>query len=346
MKQRSVLALVYCALLLAAATPARSEPSVLVQTAPLQKGSLPRIVTAYGSVQGSSSSRQTIMAPLAATVSEVYVRQGEAVAKDAPLVQLMPSPKAASDYAQAQSALHNATDLKERTQKMLKQHLATAQQLADAKKSEADAKATLTALQTQGAGGPNVLKAPASAIVTALSTNPGAIVAEGAPLLELAQTHALVLTVGVVPAKAADLAPGNEATITPIGEKQSATGKVLLRGSVVDAATGLVPVEIALPDENFFPGEMAEAAITTGELQGYIVPHAALLVDDKGAPYVVQDIGGTAKKVDVQVLGGRGDQNIIDGQLDPSAPLVVSGNYQLEDGMKVRTVDPDGKAAP
>jgi membrane fusion protein, multidrug efflux system len=346
MKRSIVFSVVFCALLLAHSALARSEPSVLVQTTTLQKGRLPKTVTAYGSVQASASARLTIMAPLAAVVGEVYVYQGEAVDKGAPLVRLLPSPKTASEYAQAQAALHFATNHKERMQGMLKQHLATAQQLADAEKNEADAQSALKALQAQGAGGPNVLKAPSAAIVTSLSTSPGTIVAEGAPLLELAQQKSLVLTVGVVPAKAAAIAVGNDATVTPIGEKQSATGKVLSRGSIVDAGTGLIPVEITLPAGKFFPGEMAKAAIATGHVKGYIVPHTAILVNEKGSPYVVQAVNGAARLVDVTILGSQGNRDVIDGSLDPASPLVLDGNYQLEAGMKVRFADPDGKAAP
>jgi membrane fusion protein, multidrug efflux system len=346
MKRRIVFSLVCCALLLAQAAPARSDPSVLVQTTTLQKGRLPKIATAYGSVQASSSARLTIVAPLAAVVGEVYVYQGQAVAKGAPLVRLMPSPQTASGYAQAQAALRFAANIKERSQQMLKQHLVTAQQLADAEKNEANAQAALKALKAQGAGGPKVLTAPSAAIVTRLSASPGAIVADGAPLLELAQQKALVLTVGVVPAKAAAIAEGDDALVSPIGEKPSASGKVLSRGSLVDAATGLVPVEIALPAGKFFPGEMAKATIATGQVEGYVVPHAAILVSEKGSPYVVQAVNGAARLVDVTILGSQGDKDVIQGSLDPASPLVLAGNYQLEAGMKVRFDHSDPKAAP
>jgi membrane fusion protein, multidrug efflux system len=346
MKRGMVFPLVCCALLLAHPAPARSGPSVLVHTTTLRKGSLPKTVTAYGSVQASSSARLTVMAPLAAVVDKVYVYPGEAVAKGAPLVRLMPSPKMASDYAQARTALRLAANLKERVRIMLRQHLATAQQLADAEKSQLDARSALKALKAQGADGPNVLKAPSAAIVTRLTASPGAIVAEGAPLLELAQKRALVLTVGVVPARAAAIAVGNDAAITPIGEDRSAPGKVLSRGSIVDAGTGLVPVEITLPAGKFFPGEMAKAAIATGRVAGFVVPHAAILVNEKGLPYVVQAVDGAARFVNVTVLGSQGDRDVIDGALDPASPLVLAGNYQLQAGMKVRFADPDGKAAP
>jgi hypothetical protein len=84
---------------------------------------------------------------------------------------------------------------------------------------------------------------------------------------------------------------------------------------------------------------MAQAAITTGESRGYVVPHAAILADDSGDPYVVQAVNGVAHKVPVQVLVAHGARDVISGKLDARSPLVLSGNYQLDDGMKVRLAD-------
>lgn len=317
-----------------------SNSSVLVTLSHLKEGSLPSVVVGYGTVGAASSGRQTIMAPQSAVVGRIFVRLGEQVPAGAPLIELVPSPASAASYLQAKSALTVAQQLVASTQRLVSLHLATAQQLADARKAESDARSQLKALQMVGAAGSHVVRAPFPAIVTALAATPGAIVAEGAALLDLAAPGRLVLTVGVEPAQAAAIAPNDVATVTLVGGAVSAPGRVLVRGALAEADTGLVPVDIALPPGKFLPGEMAEAAITTGELQGYVVPHDAILVNDSGAPYVVQAVNGTAKKVPVQVLGADGDQDVITGALDNRAPLVLAGNYQLDNGMKIRLADP------
>ena len=317
-----------------------SNQSVLVTLSHLEEGSLPSVVVGYGTVGAASSGRKTIMAPQSAVVGQVFVRLGEQVAAGAPLIELVPSPASAASYLQAKSALTVARQLVASTMRLVSLHLATAQQLADAKKAESDARSQLKALETVGAAGPHVVRAPFAAIVTALTATPGAIVAEGTPLMDLAAPGRLVLTVGVVPAQAAAIAPNDAATVTPVGGTDSAPGRVLVRGAVAESDTGLVPVDIALPPGKFLPGEMAEAVINTGEVRGYVVPHDAILVNDSGAPYVVQAIGDTAKKVPVQVLDAHGDQDVITGALDKRAPLVLAGNYQLDNGMKIRLADP------
>ena len=348
MKRRFVLTLACGALAFLPAgrvAAADSQPSVLVQLAKLEPGSLPQIVRAYGSIQPSAGAKQTIMAPVSAQVDAVYVRAGAAVGKGAALLRLAPSPATAAAYDQAQSALRAASQLVAGTSKLVEGHLATRQQLVDAEKSQSDARSALVALQAQGADRPHILRAPHRAIVTGLSTSPGALVSLGAALLDLARPNGLVLMAGAVPAQAAGVKPGDAAAITPLGGRSTYAGKIVSAAAVVDPASGLVPIEIALPPGKWLPGEMAEAAITTGQLKGYVVPRQALLVDDTGATYVVQAVNRTARKVAVRLLGAEGDRAVIAGPLDAAAPLVLAGNYQLENGMKVRVADPSGTAA-
>ena len=345
--------LVFCAGVLFVAAPnprgyaeTGQEPSVLVDLVALKKGSLPRIISAYGVVGANPAAHQTVMAPLSAVVETVYVKRDEKVAADTPLVSLGPSPATAAAYSQAQTALRTANELVQRTRTLLDQHLATRQELAAAEKSAADAQASLGAMQAEGAGNKQILRSPFAAVVTAISTSPGAIVTQGAALIDLIRLDELVLHAGVVPNQAIEIHVGESADVVPLGAKRGASGHVVLRGSAVNPQTGLVAVDVALPPEGFFAGEMAVAHIVVGEAAGYIVPHATVLVDDKGAPYVVQAVDGRARQVKVDVLVSDGTNDVIEGALDPSAPLVLAGNYQLRDGMKLRSANPnaaDGK---
>lgn len=322
------------------------QPSVLVQLSKLERGSLPKTVTAYGTVQASAPAQRAIMAPTAAIVDEINVRPGEEVDEGAPLVRLQPTPATAASYAQAETALRVASEMVGRTHSMVSQHLATAQQLLDAQKTESDARAALQALQAQGAGGAKVLRAPFRAIVTGIATTPGGIVAAGATLVSLANPSGLVLEVGALPAQAGLVKAGDPVTITPVGQSETVSGTVSLRSSMVDATTGLIAIQISFPAGRLVFGEAASAAITTGQVTGYVVPHAAILADDRGNPYVVQAVNLVAKQVTVRVLEADGDRDVIAGPLDPDAPLVVSGNYQLQSGMKVRVADPPANARP
>ncbi len=326
--------------------PEGAGPSVLVQTTQVLRGSLPRTVVAYGSVQASSNGRISVMSPLAATVAGVDVRVGEEIGRGAPLVRLAPNPETAAAYEQAQNELRTAADSVTRTRQLLAAQLATRQQLADAEKTESDARAALAALEAQGAGGPRTLRAPFRAIVTAVLTSVRSIVSEGAPLLELARPEGLVLQAGIAPDDAPSVRAGESASVTAIGGTQAFAAKVLMRGSVVDSGTGLVPVQVSLPDGGLFPGQTAQATITVGIVKGFVVPHRAVLVDDNGDTYVVQAIRGIAKIVPVRVLGTEQAEETVDGPLDARAPLVLAGNYQLKNGMPVRLASPTPSIGP
>lgn len=346
MKHRYILTVAMLAAWSSYALADAGEPSVLVTQTALRQGSLPRTVQAYGVVQASAGASRTVTAATSAVVQALYVREGEEVAAGAPLLQLKPSPETTAAYVQARSALKVAGQLAARTQQMAAQHLATAQQLADAQKAESDAKATLAALDAQGAAGAQVLRAPFRAIVLRLSATQGTLASAGTPLLELASAEKAVLKVGVVPAQAMLVGKGDVANVAAVGGDQRWPGTVVQRGSMVDPSTGLVPIEIALPPGHFLPGEAADATITVGKTEGYVVPHAAILVNDHGDTYVVQDDAMKARKVDVSVAGTHADEDVIRGDgLNPGQPIVLSGNYQLDDGMRMRVAKRDGKEA-
>src|SRR6185437_5458177 len=128
-----------------------SNQSVLVTLSRLKEGSLPSVVVGYGTVGAADSGRKTIMAPQSAVVGEIFVRLGEQVPAGAPLVELAPSPASAAAYLQAKSGLTVAQQLVASTQRLISLHLATAQQLADARKAQSDARSQLKSLEAVGA---------------------------------------------------------------------------------------------------------------------------------------------------------------------------------------------------
>ncbi|MGH7226774.1 MAG: hypothetical protein ACRELF_26465, partial [Gemmataceae bacterium] len=109
----------------------------------------------------------------------------------------------------------------------------------------------------------------------------------------------------------------------------------------VNSDTGLVPAEIKFPMGKLLVGEMVHARITVGQKTGFIVPHAAIMIDlDDGSTYVMQSQKLVAKQVAVQVLATDGNQDLISGDdLDAKAPVVVEGGMQLTDGMKMRLAE-------
>lgn len=314
--------------------------SALVTVAKLQEGGLPINVTAFGQVQPRDTAQQTVSAPLSVRVANVSVRAGMHVPAGTAMMTLVPTPESHASYVQAKLAARLASQVLERDRSMVQAHLLTQTELLKAENDEANAKSTLEVLEGEGAEGPKTLTAPFDALVMKVDANLGAVVAQGAPLVELAPPDSLVLEVGTVSAQAAKINPGDAATITPIGSDENMQGKVLSREALIDPATGLVPVQITFPLGKMLAGEMARAVISAGEAKGYVVPHEAVLVDNDGTQYVVQAVDMAAKKVAVQVLAANGNNDVITGDdLDPAAPVVLQGNHQLDDGTKLRLAE-------
>lgn len=331
-RKLSALALASCLVFAAAAAQAddTDNSSALVKLADMKQGSLPTYVTAFGQVEPAATAREGITAPFGARVQTVAVQMGQEVAKGTPLVTVVPGPDTKAAYKLAK-------DTYNRTLQLAKAHLATANDLA---KAESD----LSVLEEEGASGPLTIKAPYDAIVLKVDAAQGAIVSHGDSLLEIAKPDGLVVKVGVDPAQALTVKQGQEATLTPFsGAGTPVQGKVAVRSAVINSDTGLVPTEITFPPGKLLVGEMIRARIQNGTQSGFIVPHAAILVDDDGTIFVVQADNMAAKKVAVDVLASDGKQDVISGDdLDPKLQVVTEGNKQLDDGTKLRVANSGG----
>ncbi len=222
---------------------------------------------------------------------------------------------------------------------MVSGHLATEEQLLQAQKDEADARSTLATLLAQGANGAHTVAAPFAGVVTAVDAVQGAIVSEGDGLVQLAQPGAFEVEAGVVPSDAVAINVGDPVELTPLGGGEPLEGKVIFRGALVDSSDGFVPVEVSVPAGQAMLGEMFRVDITAGTVRGFIVPHAAVLIDDSGNSYVIQAHDMIAKQIPVQVLDENNGEDVVSGPLDAHAPVVLAGNYQLDDGMSIRVDD-------
>jgi RND family efflux transporter MFP subunit len=335
------------------------QPSVLVTTETPRQGSLPRVLTAYGTVEAAPNGSETLSLLRAGQVLRVLVAPGQAVRQGQPLLAVNAAPAALAVYHQAVAALALAQGDRARTAQMLTQHLATRDQLALADKAVADAQANLDALTRAGGGSAEqTLAAPFDGIVSNLLAAQGARVAAQVPLVTLARSSRLVAAVGIEPAQRALVAPGQPARIEPLDGGGAESGSVLSVGAMLDPQSRLVPVLVAVSQADpkgaaqaetnagLLQGGPVRVAVQVGQLCGWLVPRNAVLTDAKGA-YLFQVNGAKAVRVDVRVVGMVGGTTVAAGPLDPTRPLVVSGSYQLQDGGLVRedTAQTSGKTA-
>lgn len=322
--------------------------SVLVQTQPVRHGALTHHLLAYGQAAPAVDANLTLSVQAEGRVAHIDVMPGEAVHQGQRLIEFQLSAAATTAHAQAVAALKLANEEEARISRLLTRQLATRDQKAQADKALVDAQSALDAIERETGGHPKqTLVAPFDGVVNTVPVTQGDRVAAGAALMTLARTKGMVVTCGIEPADLARVAVGEAVTLHPLGAGADVKGSVARVGRSLNPKTRLVDADIAVGSASLLQGTAYQADIEAGQIQGWLVPRQAVLDDDDGA-YVFQVTGTVAKRVSVTRVGTDGDTAVVDGPIEVSLPVVVSGNSQLDDGGAVRVAPEadDAKEAP
>jgi RND family efflux transporter MFP subunit len=330
------IALAVAASLVALPALADDPPSVAVQTEKPRGGVVPDVLVAYGSAGPALDGGMTLSFQQEGRVLAIAVTPGESVRNGDRLLDFGASAAAISTYQQAVSSLTAALQQRNHTAELLKQQLATRDQLAQAGKTVADAQATLDALHREGADQPlQTLTAPFDGIIATIPVAQGDRVQPAATLMTITRLDGLVVTIGIDPAARARVRPEEAVHLTPMSAGPQLEGHIIRVDGTLNPRTRLLDADVSVPPGSVISGTAYQADITVGQIKGWIVPHDAVLTDAKGA-YLFQVAGSTASRVDVKVAGTAGTDDVVQGALDPQRPIVVQGNYQLSDNALVR----------
>lgn len=340
-------------LLLAASVPrahadaAADAGVVLITTVPARQGRLPDQVTGYGIAAQSADTVRTLSIQLDARIESLPVTLNQHVTAGQILAQLTPAPATVSAWQQAQSGLRLAQAQRRTVATLLRHHLATADQLDQADKAVADALAARNALAAEGAGQAHLaLRAPFDGDITQIAVSAGDRVTAGAALMQIARTEGATILVGVAPATASQITPGMQAWLLPLEAGTRIAATVDQVGVGIDPKSRLTPVTLRARGR-LAPNAAYRAQITTGQWQGWIVPHDAVLRADDGSHHLFQPEHGLAQQITVTVIGTTANPDatgldVVLGPLDPHQPIIVDGAAQLQDGTPVRNADASG----
>lgn len=312
-------------------------PSVLVTTQSVQQGTAPSMLAAFGSARPSTDGSQTMSSAQPGQVTAIAVTPGAAVHAGQALLTFALAPTARTTYEQAAHALAAAQKQRASTAQLFGQQLATRDQVVQAEKAVSDAQIALAGLASEGAGqNVRTFTAPFDGIVTAITVAQGDRTPADAPLITVARTRDIVITVGIQPEERTRVRPGQDVQLQRLSGGETIAGHVLRVASALNIKTRMMDADIAMPANALLPGEGLRADIHTGDAKGWLVPHKAV-VTANGPSHVFQMQGGKAKAVEVQVLQTSSTQDVVQGGLDPRAPLIVDGAFQVDDGAAVRT---------
>jgi RND family efflux transporter MFP subunit len=323
------------------------DTTAAVTTAQVQRGPIAQPVTAYGIVEASAANLTSINLPYVARVTQLRVQEGQTVAHGEALFVVQADPAAALAAAQARSAVTFADGEVARSQSLFDKGLATTSQLATARKAAQDAREALASQDKSGiVSGSKLVTSPLDGVVVQVSVGQGAQVQAGGPIVQLApsaggQGSSTNVQLGVEPADAAAIHPGDTVRLRGLSTalaNTTVTGRVVIVGASIDTQSQLVNVgaNIALGGTAFIPGTRVAADIDTRRGVHWVVPRSAVLGDDQGHFVYQVASGNKAHRVNVTVLTEDGNRYGVDGALDAKQPVVIGGNYELQDGMTVQ----------
>ena len=145
------------------------------------------------------------------------------------------------------------------------------------------------------------------------------------------------------PQDATQMRPGSPVELVLVDGVNNAKTRAIVRtvSPVINPATRLRDAYVALPSGHpFLFGQYVRGNLLTTAREGLIVPYVAVFPEDgKHVLFTVRK--DHAVRHEVLILFQAGDQLQVTGEdLDPCEPLVIQGNYELQDGMAVRVEEP------
>jgi RND family efflux transporter MFP subunit len=312
--------------------------SGLVETQPLQIRPVTDTLTVYGDVM--TGKVESISFPRAGQVSRLLVVQGQRVKQGTPLATLVSDPSTQVTYNQAVNAVNSARGELKRNEELFSLQLATQSQVDNARKTLQDAQATMDAQRKLGGElGSATVTAPFDGVVTALAVGQGDRIQPGATILQLGHTDSLRVQFGIEPDDSGLVKVGMPVILASVqNSRQTISAAITQMQDLIDPKTQLINALVVLPVQRaslLVPGMRVKGAVQVGEHKGWAVQRQAVLTDDQGA-YIFQVSQGRARRVNVSKGQESQDLVVISGALDTSLPVVVLGNYELQDGMKVR----------
>ena len=291
-------------------------PSVVsVQTGTLQRLTLHRYVTGYGTVEAAPATADQpaagaqLAAPSAGIVVKVKVVEGQHVEKGDLLVDL---------------SLDSIKQEVERQKKLYAQHNTSLKALQEAQ--------TQLALQQ--------VISPVSGTVTRLNAKAGEVVDVNTVVAEVVDLNRLAVSAQIPAAEATDLKTGQEVQVLT---QPPVTATLSSVSPAVDPKNGTVPAWASLPaDSGLRPGQFVPLKIVTSVRTDCLAaPEESVVTDIHGQSVISVVKGGEAAQTPVQPgFRENGWVEVAGEGLKEGDAVVTVGAYGLPDKAKIQVVKP------
>ncbi len=319
-----------------------TEPVAQVQVALIKKGTIASHLTIYGTVVAAKGKGRIFSLPFESLIRKVLAVPGQEVQAGTPLCELAPSSPASLQMALARAELSSAQQELDLLHQQVKLNMTTRQQVLQAEKSLKAAWFKLRSLEQQGAGKPQLIRAPSAGVLTRVMIQAGQLVPAGGPLLETIGPGDLEVRLGVERENVGHLRIGQPVRLWAIndGTEHVVAGRVRLITRQLDPQTRLVNVYVVpnQADQRLWLNEYVKGQLTLASGEGLWVPPAAALPRQDGSHEVFTVKDGRAVRCLVRLGLENPTQVQVEGAgLAEGQPVIVVGNSQVGDGMAVKS---------
>ena len=309
-------------------------------------------ISVTATIKAQPDGEAQLVAPVAGVLraASPFPRVGQVVKKGQVLAMLTPRQGADVDQATLESSagkaritLELARSERERMEALFKDEAIPEKRLFEARANEKLAKAELNAAQSRagqasGTGGGIAIRAPINGTIADVSVTSGAFVAEGAPLIHIANTARLWLEARVPESEIGRLGVPTGASFSVDGYERmfaidsGKNGRLIAVGGVVDAMTRTVPAifEFNNPDNALRLGMTVKAQLFAGQAKEAVMVPASAVQDESGTQAVYVQIGGESFERRLVRTGIRdGEQIEIVAGLEAGQRIVSKGAYLI-----------------
>jgi len=328
---------------------------ITVTTAAARQQDFTLELAATGAV--SSLNRVEIRPQVSAAISQVHIKEGQAV-KAGQLLFTLDSRAAAVRVVQAQAQLQrdqatlaDVTRQLERSRDLLTQGFVS-QSAVDALLSQSEAQQAVLAAGRAAIQAAQVdqgyarITAPSAGRVGAIAVYAGSYVTPaGAALATITQLDPIAVTFPVPQRNIGDLIAalsdggGRVSAMLPdAGAGQSSLeGRLQFVDSAVDAASGTVQAkaQFANPLQRLWPGAYVDVKLALRTLPGAIlIPQAAIIQNAQNRSVYVVGPDGKAAVKQIELIASAGDQAVVSG-VQAGERVVIDGKQNLRPGSRV-----------
>jgi RND family efflux transporter MFP subunit len=319
------------------------KPVAEVEVAPLKQATISETITAYGSVVAQPGDVRILSVSFESRIRKVAVVAGQEAGVGAEVIRVEASPDALVSLQEAKNAVAASEKELAQAQQRFEQHLATNTELSQAQQGLQSAKLKLESLVQRGVGTEQTLKTPSAGIISKVDVQEGQIVPAGGPLVEIASGNHIEVVLGVEPEDAPFLKTGQAVELARVERSttQPIAGQIRMIAQRVDPATRLTSVLVTPPGgTHWMLDSFVSGRITKTAASALVVPRDAVLPEEDGtyALYTVKD-GHAAKRIVRIGLENDRETEVIADDLKAGEPVIVQGNYELEDGMEVKVAE-------